>query len=424
MTTPTASGAARRSSAVKSTEAGRLAGHPHLHVRTVRPQRPHHRRRLLATGVTAVEPDAEVGEVAERGGRVDAADAVDVLDDVRRPALQLVGDRGVGALRDDGDGRGRREREVGALGGEELPLLVLDGQQVLGRAAHRQLQHRGRHQPEHHEHRDDHPPGVPLDAAGEPAEEALVRRDVAETPHQRTDPGHPVQRARVHQAVRTQREQRRHQGQRDQQRDRHDRQTGGPGAGEDRGVEEEEPAEADAHRHAAEHDRAAGRGHRPAERGGAILASGARGVAHDGPQLVAEPADHQQPVVDAQAEPEHGDDVDHGGVEVDEVREAEQRGEAAGDRGHRPEDRDARREEPAEHHDHHQQRHRQRDALTGAQVLLDLVVDGVDQLGEAADLRASHRARPPAPPRRARGAGPGWSRGRRHAAHRRPWGRT
>ncbi len=134
-------------------QAGRLARHPHLHVRPVRPQRAHHRRRLLATGVAAVEPHAEVGEVAERGRRVDAADAVDVLDDVRRPALELVGDRGVGALRDDGDGRGRGEGEVGALGGEELPLLVLDRQQVLGRAAHRQLQHRGRHQPEHREHR-------------------------------------------------------------------------------------------------------------------------------------------------------------------------------------------------------------------------------------------------------------------------------
>ncbi len=177
-------------------EAGRLAGDPHPHVRPVRPQRAHDRGRLLAAGVGAVEPDAEVGEVAELGGRVDAADAGDVLDDVRRPALELVGDRRVGALRDDGDGRCRRVREVGALGGEELPLLVLDRQQVLGRAAHRQLQHGRGHQAEHHEHRDHHPPGVALDPAGEPAEEALVRRDVAETPHQRTDPGHPVQRAR------------------------------------------------------------------------------------------------------------------------------------------------------------------------------------------------------------------------------------
>ena len=112
-----------------------------------------------------------------------------------------------------------------------------------------------------------------------------------------------------------------------------------------------------------------------------------RRVPDDGAQLVAEPADHQQPVVDAQAETEDGDDVDDGGVEVDEVREAQQGRQPAGDRGHRAEDRDARREEPAEDHDHHQQRHRQRDALAGAQVLLDLVVDGVDQLGEAADLR-------------------------------------
>ena len=50
---------------------------------------------------------------------------------------------------------------------------------------------------------------------------------------------------------------------------------------------------------------------------------------HAAAQLLAEPADREQPVVDAQAEPEDRDDVDDGGVEVDEVREPEQRGEGA-----------------------------------------------------------------------------------------------
>ena len=110
-------------------------------------------------------------------------------------------------------------------------------------------------------------------------------------------------------------------------------------------------------------------------------------------QLLAEPADHQQAVVDAQAEPEDGDDVDDGGVEVDHVGEHQQDGEAAADGRDRPQDRHAGGDEAAEDEDHHQQADRQGDALADAQVLLHLVVDVADQPGDAADPDARSRHR-------------------------------
>ncbi len=85
---------------------------------------------------------------------------------------------------------------------------------------------------------------------------------------------------------------------------------------------------------------------------------------------------------------QHGDDVDHGGVEVEQVGEAEQRDERAGDRRDRAEHREARGEEAAEHHDHHGEAHRQGDALAALAVGLDLRDDPVDQAAQAAALVA------------------------------------
>ena len=97
----------------------------------------------------------------------------------------------------------------------------------------------------------------------------------------------------------------------------------------------------------------------------------------------------EQPVVDAQAEREHGDHVDDGGVQVEQVGEAEQGGQGAGDRGDRADDREPGGEEPAEHDDHHREAHRQRDALAALAVDLDLFDDPVDQAAQAAALVAA-----------------------------------
>ena len=56
------------------------------------------------------------------------------------------------------------------------------------------------------------------------------------------------------------------------------------------------------------------------------------------PQFLPVAGDDQQAVVDAQAQPEHRHDVDHGRVQVDQVGETQQGGESAGDGGDRAED--------------------------------------------------------------------------------------
>ena len=103
------------------------------------------------------------------------------------------------------------------------------------------------------------------------------------------------------------------------------------------------------------------------------------GILGAGAQLLAEAAHGQQAVVDAQAEAEHRDDVDDGRVEVDRVGEGQQGRQRPRDRGDGPQDRHPGRHEAAEHQHHEQKADRQRHALAGAQVLLDLVGDGVDE---------------------------------------------
>ncbi len=83
---------------------------------------------------------------------------------------------------------------------------------------------------------------------------------------------------------------------------------------------------------------------------------------------------------------EHGDDVDGGRVEVEQVGEAEQRGQRAGDGGDRADDREPGGDEAAEHHDHHGEAHRQGDALAALAVDLDLRDDPVDQAAQPAAL--------------------------------------
>ena len=126
-----------------------------------------------------------------------------------------------------------------------------------------------------------------------------------------------------------------------------------------------------------------GRDHRPVA---ASATSGASAVVVDEPvQLLAEPRHDEQAVVDRQAQPEDGHDVDDRRVEVHHVREAEQRRQAARDRRERAGHGHGGGQEPAEDEHHDEQGDRQRDGLAGAQVGLDLVGDRVDDQRGAAD---------------------------------------
>ena len=118
------------------------------------------------------------------------------------------------------------------------------------------------------------------------------------------------------------------------------------------------------------------------------VASATGAPSEEGAHLLAEAAHDEQAVVDAQAEAEHGDDVDDGGVEVEDVGERQQRHERARDRRDRAEHREPGGEEAAEHDDHDEEAHRQRDALAALAVGLDLLDDPVDEGAQAAALRA------------------------------------
>ena len=91
--------------------------------------------------------------------------------------------------------------------------------------------------------------------------------------------------------------------------------------------------------------------------------------------LLTEAGDDEQAVVDRQAEPQHGDDVDDEGVDVHRVGQREHDAETADDGGERTDERDAGGEEPAEDDDHDEQRDGKGHDLAGHEVLADLVDD-------------------------------------------------
>src|SRR5699024_7196837 len=88
----------------------------------------------------------------------------------------------------------------------------------------------------------------------------------------------------------------------------------------------------------------------------------------DAGDLLAEARDDEQPVVDAQPETEHGDDVHDRRVEVEDMAEAPERRQGPGYRGDRPGDGDARGEEAPEDQHHDDEGHGQREPLTDREV--------------------------------------------------------
>ena len=116
--------------------------------------------------------------------------------------------------------------------------------------------------------------------------------------------------------------------------------------------------------------------------------------------FLAEPADHQQAVVDAEADAEHVDDVDREDRHVTDQGGGDEHGQRRDDAGERHEHRHARCAQPAEQEDHREERDRQGDRLAAQEVVLgcggelfsdeDVAADehlgGVDVSGDIGDL--------------------------------------
>ena len=86
--------------------------------------------------------------------------------------------------------------------------------------------------------------------------------------------------------------------------------------------------------------------------------------------LLTEPVDHQQPVVDAQADPEHVHDVDREDRHVAERGGGDEHGEGRDDAGDGDEERHGAGSEPTEEEDHGDERDGQGDRLAAEEVVL------------------------------------------------------
>lgn len=142
--------------------------------------------------------------------------------------------------------------------------------------------------------------------------------------------------------------------------------------------EDEQPAQRDGDGDAGHRDRAPGRRHGPGQ-----------GVLHPGlpDELLAEPADHEQPVVDRQAQPQDGDHVDREDGHVGDQREGTQGGERADDRSDADGQRQGSRCQAAEEDQQQHRQDRQRDGLGHRDVRAHLLVHVAVQRHLTAELR-------------------------------------
>src|SRR5690606_19788867 len=342
------------------------------------------------------------------GGDVDADDGVplvgrggDLTD--RRDVGQrgdlggpLLGGGDVG-VRDDTDGWRRGRRVALTEHRDELTLVGAGGDEVGRGVAQLEPEHRGGEHPEQGDGAGDDDPRASVHRPGEPGEHAVLGGDVAEPAEQPVQPRHAGDERGTLQAAAEEDEQRGHERERRGQRDDHHRDPGRPEGPQDVGGEDHERADRDRDGHGGEGHRTP-RGHHGAPHGlldhrpavapaptPAQRQPPARGGGDDVGHLLAVSGDDEEPVVDRQAQPEHGDDVDDDGVQLDDLGEPEQYTEPTGDRGERADEGHARGEEAAEDHDHDEQRQRQRDRLAAGQVGLDLVGDRRDDERDAGD---------------------------------------
>ena len=170
-----------------------------------------------------------------------------------------------------------------------------------------------------------------------------------------------------------------------------DAEAGDAERGEDGHAEHEQAAHGDGDGEGGEHHGGAG--------GGDGLDDGVVHLASEA-AFLPEPVDHQQPVVDAEADAEHVDDVDREDRHVAEDGGGDEHGERGDDAGEGDEERHAGGAEPAEQEDHGDERDGQGDRLAAEEVVLrrgaELLADehvpadehlgGVEVPGDIGDL--------------------------------------
>jgi len=224
------------------------------------------------------------------------------------------------------------------------------------------------------------PHRTPHDRAGEARPEAVV--DVARSA-KHFDPAHPAH-TEHREECRLQRRGRQHRRERDEEAADAER-------ADERHGDEEQQRETDRNGRAGEEHRAAGRLHRADDR----TVDVARGS-----ELLAEPVDDKQRVVDGEPEPDELDEIRDIAHHRDAMRETEDDGERRGDRAGRKHERHEHGEREPEHREEHRERDRQRDRLAAQQVVrehrLEVVLDrrlAGDVRARLPGERASHRRR-------------------------------
>ena len=150
-------------------------------------------------------------------------------------------------------------------------------------------------------------------------------------------------------------------------------------AGEQRVAEQQQGRQGGADRHAGDEDRAPGGVERPPEHRGQV------GAGTGGCPLLAETGQHEQAVVDAQAQAEHGDDVDREVADRHEAGRTRESQQGDGDGGEGGDDRERSRHQAAERQGQQKHQHAQRHTLTPGGVLDGLVGEGAFGQQVAAD---------------------------------------
>ena len=276
-------------------------------------------------------------------GRIEVPTTPGSAGDVLEPCGEL-GAVGVG-VGDDGDRVGAACREPVGEGERDVAHLRGAGQGagVADLEAGAQERHA---EGEEHDHCDGADgDGVALHPAGEPVEAALDVRDRSRGRDLGADGGEGG----------------------GQQRDRgghahqHDAEPGDAEGREDGHAEHEQAAHGDGDGEGGEHDGGAG-GSDGLDDGVVHLASVTA--------FLSEPVDHQQPVVDAEADAEHVDDVDREDRHLADDGGGDEDGEGGDDTGEGDEEGHACGAEAAEQEDHGDERDRQGDRFAAEEVVL------------------------------------------------------
>ncbi len=338
---------------------------------------------VAASGVGEGQEQAGEREAVRLGDGRDADDAVEAREVLLDPRAEIrracLGD----------------EVDVRVPKGGEVLLEVVDvdaigivlGQQLESGVAQLNAERGPGEHREHREARDDDEPRAPLDPRGESREEALVLGDVGRDGQDAPEATDARDEPRPLEAVAEEVGEGRHERHRDEQRHDDDAEGRAPERLHEVGDEGEHPADRNGDRHRGEEDGPARRGHGALNGVGPRVSEGGIGRR----ELLPVAGDDEEPVVDAQADPEHRDDALGGVVDGVGEREPVEDGEPPGDRGDRAGDRHGRGEEAPEHEHHDDEGERKGDDLADHEVLGDSGVEVLEQ--QAVRVRLKRRVR-------------------------------